>query len=217
MADKIAPYPNDIAYVTDEIAHVKARARRIGIKNRIEEIEGDPVPFRGTIGKGAPAEPLELRRVLALAEQEEQAVRGDIDQRLAVNRATGPVLGLDGLCSEFGLTAFDRAVLVLATMSAMGADIAAAIDPACGRGMCGTWTCAETVWQYLELDVEGRVMTRINLQPTSPLLRCGLITLDLGRSASPQHLCDARIEITNRAFSRIVGMPSLAHEDPEEQ
>lgn len=214
MADRAAtPYPNDIAYVTHELDYAKARARRIGLLRRIRCEEDEAAPLRGVIGAARTPNLGEYRRVLALAEQEETGLRGEIDERLKVNRKVGPSLGVDELCATFGLGQFERTALILASIGPLGESVAAVIDPISHRGYSGGFLIVDSIWDYLDMNIGDRIRSRMALLPTAPLLKGGLITLDVGKRASPAAIAEARVEITAAAFSKIVGVPELALDD----
>lgn len=214
---KPAPFKTDIDYLTAEISHIRARSKRIGVQRQLREAEDALVPIRGMVGAARTPEPEELQRVLAIYEQAEADIREEIDQRLAVNRTVGPALELDSLCGEHGLGAFERTVLLLAVLPALGEDISSVLDPSSGRGYVGAFLTAQDIWQFMGLGIEERIRSRLALLPTAPLLKAGLVTVDLGRSASPASLPDARIELTSLTFSRIVDIPKLAYTVTEEK
>jgi hypothetical protein len=217
MPDRpIAPFEDDIEFLAaGEIPWARARSKRIGVQRELHQAEDEILPLRGVVGTARTPKPDELRRYFAIIQHEEDGLRRDIDARLALNRSGGPTLGLDALCAEYGLGVFERTLLLLAVLPALGEDIFSVLDPATARGYMGSLLCPEHIWQYLEMNVEERIKSRLALLPTAPLLGAGLITLDIGRSASPASIADARIEITSAAFAKIVSIPELARTESE--
>jgi hypothetical protein len=201
------PFTNDIAYILAELEWIKTRSRRIGFGNELDEYAQDVSHTK--IGNTKKTKTEELNRRYANMLEEENTLRGEIDERLLRNREAGPIIGLEAICHKFNLEKFERTLLLLSVLPTLGEDLTKVFDHSFGAGFCGRYLTVNGVWEFLELSVEERIKSRLTLLPEAPLLKFGLISMDIGRCYTPAKITDAYVELTHAAFSIIVGMPEL--------
>jgi len=201
---------NDIEYLESEVSWVRARCKRIEAERRLGEAEADQ-EARGVIGSSTKTSGKELRRRLPTLRQAENELRNQIDARLAANRDRGPELGIEHLRLCHGLSEFERLLLLLAGVVALGTsdDVLEGVNL---RGFYGGSLSPATLWQFAELPLAGCIKSRLAFLPTAPLLACGLITLDIGVVSTPANLPTAHVEITASAFAAVLGIPELLQE-----
>jgi hypothetical protein len=201
-----AAFEDDLAYLAAEVEWVKARCRRIGVEHRLAE-DDTFHEERGVVGKAERTSLKELSRRLPALREAEDALRKELDTRLAVNRTTGPGLGLDALCEEHRLDHFERTVLLLGAYAAVGHEH----ENTFFRGELGHHRLnPEVIWAFEGLSLAERVESRVSFAATAPLLRAGLVTIYHGNTLSPCDLPEAIIEVTSTAFDRIVGIPDTS-------
>jgi len=204
-------FSDDLSFVKALVSWVRARCQRIAAEKRISDSEWRDPEIDGVIGPVERTAHKEARRRIPGLKKAEDDLAVEIEERVATNRASGPKLGLDALLEEAGVPddEFCRTVIILATVAALGVEEANILDPVGGKGF-GCNVSAEAVWAFLGLSLAERLRSRLHLVPTSSFMRAGLITLSLGRVSAPRDLPSADIEITSRAFAKMVGMPELA-------
>ncbi len=167
------PFPGDLEYLAVELEWIRARARRIELQRALGDVD------EGTLRQGhfrSHAVSLvnsadRVRRYL----EEEDTLRLDIDTRLAVNRATGPVVGLDRLCEEHGLNAFERHVLLLAFVPVLGSNASMNSISRVDAVMTMGPTYLEGVSLFMELGLEEHFRGLLCLLPDRPLRSQSLI------------------------------------------
>ena len=202
---KIVEPLNDVEYLELEAKFLVAKAARAEAERG--QAEGKTQTRRDTIGvKPTTASKDMERRIAALRDAEDQ-LRHQIDQRVAVTTATGKTLGIDALVTEFKLNAVERTAILLSTLVCLGQKYEDAInrvaEPAFSRSLS-----PQGLWSYLGLGFAERIAARACFQPTSPLLKHGLVTLTMGHSATPYELRECDIGITQMAFDRVLGLPA---------
>jgi len=201
------PFSSDLDYLEHEFGWIRAKAQRIAAERAAKEPNED---FRKQhVGETRMTGTLDAaRRVPALKKAEEDA-RADIDHRLAASRAAGRILGLDALCTEHSLSAFERVVLLLGTLAAIGEKFGNFLD---GVGRSGYWggnLTPDVLWDFCESGLAERIESRKSFLPTAALIKNGLVCLQIGPTTTPANLATAYVEITSKAFAKIVGVPEL--------
>lgn len=202
------PFASDIAFIEAEGAFVLARSARLEAERSLKDELSDRLGRGNTIGSKPSTAAKELERKALNLREAEDKLRQNISRRVEASIATDFVAGLDALCGEFNLNQVERTTLLLATLAATDERYEDAIR-SIATG-CGGQTTPELVSAYLELGFAERIAARAAFQPSSPLLRNGLISLTVGRSSMPYDLRSAFANVTQRAFDVILGLPSDA-------
>lgn len=197
------PFANDIDYIEAEAAVVVAKSARIEAEH-LDEVREDR--RRDTIGDKPSTANKERERKAVILKESEDRKRADLDARIEATKAAGKVLGIDALCVQYHLGAVERTTVLLSVMAALDEYL----ESAMGKTAPGTF-CArlspEIVWAYMQLTFAQRIEEgRQAFVATSPLLKNGLITLTMGRDATPYDLRSAGIGITQAAFDAVLGL-----------
>ena len=198
------PFADDVAYIADEGSLLLARAERMDLDRKMADAKEDN--RRDTVGRRKSTHSSELQRQWSGAVEAEEKVRNDLERRIAATVASGKVLGLEALCRKYDLNAFERTVLVLAALVALDGKYETALGNVAHETF-GSDVSPQAVWAYLEMDMAARIASRSAFSPSSALLKHGLVTMTWGRSASPYDLRSATVQIRQRAFDLIVGLP----------
>jgi len=195
-------FPNDLEYLAAELEWIRARARRIELQRALGDID-EGTPRQGHFRSHAVSLVNSADRVRRYLE-EEDTLRLDIDTRLAVNRAAGPVLGLDRLCEEHGLNAFERHVLLLAFVPTLGANASMNSISRVDAVMTTGPTYVEAVSLFMELGLEEHLRSLLCLLPDRPLRSQSLIRLTY-EPASPADAVTTGIELSGTALAAMTG------------
>ena len=200
LTPTIEPFNDNLAFLRADSAFWVAKAARIEAERLWE-----PDPGRkDTIGQKATTHGKENQRKLLSLTVADAALKTELDARLEATKAAGVVLGIDTLCDRFKLGEIDRVTLLLCVYAAIDEEIEAAICR-CAPATFGVRLSPDIVWSVLELDFAGRAVEgRKPFAPTAPLLLNNLVTMTLGRDATPYDLRSGHLCITQRAFDTIV-------------
>ena len=206
------PFTSDAEYIHDELIYLIARRMRIRADEaeameRIDEICGPDGNRRS--GGGCSAAARSTRAMLL--HNEEERLRAEIDTRLQCHRSSAhePMLGLDRICQDHGLSRDERLVLLVL------------VPPALGRRICEV-VLAEATTYYSAVSVEDviGILAPESLEdhldaqalfyPDSPLREAGLIRIiERMEDEGPGSIMHCEVVLTTEAFSRIVGAPRL--------
>jgi hypothetical protein len=179
-----ASYPDDIAYLEEELMWLRAR-----IDSRPE--------FRTKE---------QSRLIAASAPRYARLLRMRIERRLAATREAGIVLGLDRVTTCNGLDGFERLILIASIAPVLRPDFEVAYR-VCGAAM---GLCPEILFELAGLDLRERVARRSEFTNSGKLIKAGLITCDLPASSIPSDLSWATVAITEQAFKAITGADAEA-------
>jgi hypothetical protein len=205
--DNHEPFTDDINFLEAEGSYVIARSARMDAERRIADDRKDG-RRKDTIGhKPSTASKEWERKAVALIDAEDR-LRQELDQRIEATKASSKSLGLDALCGEFNLGMVERTTLLLATLVALDERYEDCLREVGCSGF-GVQVMPELVFGYLELDFAARIEARAVYMPTAPLLKSNLVTITMGRDASPYELRSASIQITQAAFNRILGVADI--------
>lgn len=199
-------FPNDLEYLAAELDWIRARARRIELQRALGDID-EGTPRLGHFRSHAVSLANSADRVRRFLE-EEDTLRLDIDTRLAVNRAAGPVLNLDRLCEEYGLNAFERHVLLLAFVPTLGANASMNSISRVDAVMTMGPPYVEGVSLFMELGLEEHFRSLLCLLPERPLRMQDLIRLTY-EPASPADAVTTGIELTGKALATMTCIPGF--------
>ncbi len=205
-APNVKAFATDLEYLTAEFAWIQARTRRI----EASQLAMNQAPALEKMQSGR------MRAVYAdatagMAGQlalEEQAIRQEIDARMAVNRAVGPKLGLDRLCREHWLGQFERAALLLATIPCIGYSMMETHVTPLRPRYRSTTIDVGIVSLFLELDMKGCLDGLLCLLPDAPLRLDGLVALTYEPS-TPASALDAGFELTGKTLADITGISAF--------
>ncbi len=197
------PFGDDLACLLAEFDWGNARCRRLGAQRLLLDLEEEtnnatPPRNRRRIAR-------KLRRSIPVLRRTEDAKRGFIDARLALNRNGGPTLGLDVIQDECGLTPFERTVLLLGCLAAAGEEYAGALDQIGSRTFFGGALCVETCWNYAEMSAGDRLESLPMFLPSGSLVRNGLVEC-CRPTVTPASLPSTTLEVTPQAFARLTGI-----------
>jgi len=200
------PFQSDLEYLATELDWIRVRSRRIELQRTLGEID-EGTPRQGHFRSHAVSLANSAERVRRCLD-EENAIRLDIDTRLADNRSGGPALGLDRLCEEHGLNTFERHVLLLAFVPTLGANASmnsiSRVDAVITMGP----TYVEGVSLFMELDLEEHFTSLLCMLPERPLRGQNLIRLTY-EPASPADAVTTGIELTGKALAAMTGIPGF--------
>ena len=200
LTPTIEPFSDNLAFLKADSAFWVAKAARIEAERLWE-----PDPGRkDTIGQKATTHGKENQRKLLALTIADAAQKAELDARLEATRAAGTVLGIDMLCNKFRLGEVETVTLLLCVYAVIDEEIETNICR-CAPATFGVRLSPDIVWSLLELDFCARAVEgRKPFAPTAPLLLNNLITLTLGRDATPYDLRSGHLCITQRAFDTIV-------------
>jgi hypothetical protein len=200
------PFQGDLEYLAAELDWIRIRSRRIELQRTLGEID-EGTPRQGHFRSHAVSLANSADRVRRYLD-EENAIRLEIDTRLALNRADGPAIGLDRMCEEYGLNAFERHVLLLAFVPTLGSNASMNSISRVDAVMTMGPPYIESVSLFMELGLEEHFMSLLCLLPERPLRSQSLIRLTY-EPASPADAVTTGIELTGKALAAISGIPGF--------
>ena len=193
-------------HLCDEIAYLHARARRILAER---EAKADaPARTLRVVGGAKPATCCVVRHA-----EEEALLRSNTDNLLEARRVDENSLPLDKLCEDHDLGLPERMAILLAVLPCVGVEAAELLGEIGPCGFAIGSPSPEIVARMLELDLRGQMELRRTFAPGSPLMRSGLVELDVGRDPMPDDFPTAAIRLTPKAFTLLTGMP-VGYEEP---
>ena len=198
-------FTSAIDLIEAEITAAVARCHRLGVERKLTEDHRDDRHRIGIVGDVAATLDEEERRRLNAARAGEKAAQAMLEARRAATRKVGVLVGLDALCEQHDLTDADRAALVLTSIPAVSREKAACFDGISVHGYGSDLVSIEALANYLELEFVERVGLVHRFRATAPLVREGLLNVDVGRSCDPQDWTDAVIKVTSKAFATMTG------------
>jgi SpoVK/Ycf46/Vps4 family AAA+-type ATPase len=205
MNRELSPYESDLEYLEDELEWIELRCKRIIIGQLVDsesdDGEGDLFYRQQHYGAHQPLDALTARH-RQLREREKNQ-RDGIDRRLYATREAGEQLAIDELVEMYGLSDFERTILLLSASVTFSRRFMQLF----GRIWNGYEALVvETVFSFCELPFSARIEHLKALSKAGPLVSNELISLNLGgRINSPQELLEAQIRISNRTFDFLVG------------
>jgi len=203
-------FPDDITYIEAEVSWLRSRCRRLEAERQLRDA-ADHVDARTTVlGATTSTASQEQARRIPQLRSVEDTIRQEIDVRLAINRSVGPQLGLDVLVEAHELDQFERMILLVTTIGALGSDYMDVMSPVT-LGYAHTPTL-ELVSVLLEQSLAERMRSRVALLPSGKLLATGLISVHVGSIADPAEIPGAGLAISAEGFSVVTGMPELMRE-----
>ncbi len=196
---KHQPFTNDFAFIDVAIAALGARARRLAHARDCRQAQ-----------QGGPDDqPCQtaLDRLAALTAHEE-AMKADLDARLAAHRSDPAArqLALDGLTAAHELSEDERTILLTSFCFALSEDLSNFAFADVGTGYGGNGS-VEFYCRLLGADsTADRVRVRNLLQPESRVVRAGLIRIETmrNRDFQPEDLLWCRVEITQAGFDAMI-------------
>ena len=216
----LTPWPTDLEYLNDELDWVAARATRLALQRRVNELQASEelLPsksryrsVRHMLEEEEGADPRVLQRRLATANTREEALRSALDARLLVHRAQGPELALDRLVRLHGLDEVERSVLLLAAgpcVSGRFEKLYGALESDQSDSLT-----VDVVFAFNALSYTERVQRRRTFAPRGTLASKDLVDVSRGgRCASPKDLLSTEITMRGRTLSYILGDSGLGDE-----
>jgi len=184
-----------------EVNLAVARCKRIGIQRKILDEQDDHLRT-GIVGISTATETEEERRHLHLARVAEQAAQTALEAR---QTGCNEVTGLDALCVQHRLTEVEKAILVLAFIPVASKEMASCLDHISVHGYGSDVLVVESIANYFEMNFADRLAVVDYFKADAPLVRHGLVNLDVGRCGDPQDWRDAVVRLTSKAFEAIIG------------
>jgi len=221
MTDKnrTQPFDSDPDYLDLVFEFLAARARRIGAERRLEEDSHD-LPLwhhHRTLGRLERVSEEETRRQIDALCAEEKRLREHLDARIRAHRAdtNRQPLGIDVLAEESGLTADEKMILLACTAMAVSSEVGRQIAEGVGGNVFSRME-VETAIKLLEpRGTADWLRLRKLFRRNGALVRRKLIAVEFPSTTyAPTDVLSASVEITNKAFGRITGIPQ-DDEDPE--
>ncbi len=206
-APKNLPFTTDLEYLQAELAWVRTRTRRIEATTLA--VDQDPAVARMPSVRVRAVYNDATANMAGQLAVEEQAVRQEIDERLALNRAGGPGLGLDRLCLDHHLGQFERTVLLLTTIPCLGYSMMETHVAPLRPRYNSTLIEAGVVSLFLELDTKAGLEALLCLLPDAPLRKARLISLAYD-VVTPAAALDVGFELTGKALAAITGIQDFA-------
>lgn len=202
----LRPYSTDIEYLMAETEWIRVRAERIEAF-RLLHTEDEGQLRMGSRRRRDLCVIASADRVTRLEEQE-SALRQEIDARRALNRAAGPALGLDRLCLEYNLNDVERTTLLLGFVPVMGSSEFVTSVSRVDAITTSSFLSYELVSAFLELDPDSHIQGLLSLLPDGALRAKGLIRLTYDPS-SPSDAVGVGIELAGQAVAAVTGIPAF--------
>jgi hypothetical protein len=195
------PYTDDIEYVSDLTAAVKAKAFHLAA--RIEVVRNAEEKSRG-IGivrsRREPEEP-DVARLAAVDER----LWSQTEARRRASRDAGVVLGLDALCEKHDLDEVERQVVILALMPCCGLELFDQLGQLAAFSFALMSVTPEMIAVFTDLDLRGRMALLDQLSPSGRLAQAGIIELEAWGKERVQDSWSSGVFVTDAAFDRIMG------------
>jgi len=202
----VRPYATDIEYLMAEVDWIRIRSERI---EAFRLLHGQD---EGQLRMGSRRHRdlclIASTDRVARLQEEESALRQEIDARMALNRKEGPGLGLDRLCLEHALNDVERAVLLLGFVPILGSAEFVNSVSRVDAITTSSFLSFEMVSQFLELDPGSHTHGLLSLLPDAVLRAKGLIRLTYDPS-SPTDAVGVGVELTGQAVAAITGIPAF--------
>lgn len=203
------PYPDDLAYLQDELVWLSARAERVRCEQMLQRLAAGRAPVRQAWQREAPAlSNTELHRRVGVGRVAEETERARIDARLAAGRAQGRETALDRLCRIHRLVDLDRLVLLAAVAPILERRFEDLIGSLSRHGEGSTVTI-EAALALADLDLGERLEAYQRFSPRAPLVAHDLIVARQVTAFTPRDLMDVDLDLPNRTFELLVGRDGL--------
>lgn len=209
------PFANALDLLEAEITAAVARCHRLGVERKLTEDHRDDRHRIGIVGDAAATLDEEERRRLNAARAGEEAALAMLEARRAATRKAGVLVGLDALCEQHSLTDADRTALVLTAIPAASKEMATCFDGISVHGYGSDLVSIEAMANYLELGFVERIGYVGRFRAEAPLVRDGLVNVDVGRNCDPQDWTDAVVKVTSKAFATMTGVQVEGDENAE--
>lgn len=149
-----------------------------------------------------------LRRRVLAAGREEEALRQALDARLAEHLRQDQPLAMQRMVQTFGLSAFERLVLIMSAGPALDLSFESILERAGQDGLV-----VDTAFTFAGFELSERVAHRRDFGVSAPLRVNDLVQLEIGgRYTSPEDLLTAYIKITGHALDLLLGEQALGSE-----
>ncbi len=208
-------YPSNLHYLQDEHRWFDLLSCRLSTERAIryrDEEDAARRPRRYYAGNDDIETPVSLlRRRLTAQKKRCTQLRNRIDARLDAHAQAGQPLAIQRIAELYGLDAFERRVLLLASGPALDRrfeQIIERLDEMSGGGLT-----VETTFAAAELDLPQRVARRATFAQAGPLRSHDLLLVHLsGRHFAPEDMLSASLSITSRALDLLLGNDALGEE-----
>jgi len=202
----VRPYATDIEYLMDLVGWIQVRANRIVRQRELNERDAANPLLASRRGRNVyrDALPGSVEELL----ERETSLLVEIDGRAALNRATGPALGLDRLCRQHGLNDVERMVLLLGFVPCLGSDFCATGLSKVDSIVTSALIHIEMVNLFMELDLSQGLKSLLCIAPGAPLRENNLIRLSY-EPQSPSDACGVGIELSPAAVAVMTGIPEF--------
>lgn len=203
-ASFVRPFPNDLAYLQEELRWIEARCRRLAAARVAAELDGEELPTRrrSRVDENESPRAVAARHRAALAE--ETRLRAEIDARLAARGATPTAL--DRLCALHKLDAFERTILLLALAPAFSRGFDQHFGAISGDMASLSSLTVDVTFSFAELSFAERITRRPTFAKTAPLFANDLLIFESPhRASAPEDLLTADVRLSTRTFGYLVG------------
>jgi hypothetical protein len=207
--NKPEPYSDEVAFIEDAIDAILSRCARLGLQREINGARHSSSTVLALVGpddaevRGTP----EQRRKFALLKTREEVAHRRMTERLDLNRARGPEIGILTLIRQHDLDQVEVDVLLLGLVPAISSELADEMHTAAGICMSAASPGTELVAAYCNLDLRAILGLKYKLGRDGKLAKAGLIEVEHDDSDPlwrwPMSGC---CNITEAAFRVITGL-----------
>lgn len=195
------PFESDMAYIEAEMAWLQARCKRIIFQfEAFEQEHARPFRVRG----GDHADAAETWARLYHAELRAMAAA---QSRLEATRLAGVSLSVDGLVEIYGLSFFERVVLLMSVAPCVEKSFTtlySELSETCGG------LSVDGIFSFAELSFDERYAHRETMKPGAALFANDLVKMDvMRRYYHPSNLLSAAVSINARTFAAVMGEQTL--------
>ena len=153
-----------------------------------------------------------MKRSLQSARKAEEHTRQRADQAIECARNRGAPFKLDQMCERYGLSAFERNVVLLGLSTCFSKDFDWQLASVGGRNAYQE-PSVQTILAFHELNFSERLRVRAYFTAHAPLRHHNIINLVMAnRTSGPRDILSASVSITHPAFNFLLGDDALGDE-----
>lgn len=179
-------YENGMQHLEDELRAFSARCRRLAYQKENKRREGEETKAR-----------------LGWLQRHEQAVRKEVDDRIAATLSAGKCLPLVVLQRELELSPLEFTILLMAIAPAFGLDLQE-ILAGLSHSLVWSDTNLSAIAGVCDLDLEGRLGLLETLGPKGKLIESGVLELEDFDQHDVAAVWGASVSLTSKGFGILV-------------